>query len=477
MTTTDAVERALTNNDFDTAFDLLEAAADAARDSRRRARVELQLAAVYALYGRDGTEGGEDCLREALRLDGNLATDPLQQALSAVFTAFALEAQADPAADAAPRRERAVTAARAALSGQPEARFHAAVALIALGEPEPALTALEGINVGELPRYLAWRYWSWRGGALEDLGRYREAANAYGQGAQAAPDGQDKAGLLLDKAAMLLELDEAHEAFAPLEEARTAHPLGEAPIDEAARLTLEARAHLALNNPGLAAERAERARRLELAAGEPSYGTALVQGQALATNEQWEPAIAAFREAVSLALPPDRAYALHELGLTQMDAGSLLEAHATLSEAARDREYPHLGEVYADIAEVEYRLGNYDEAEAAARRALELGAVVPASMLLGNIAAEYFRPAEAVVHYQRVIEGAPEGSRDWVIAHEMVADTLAQDGFRDPRGILEHSQLALPHLDASDEWALTLQAYITRATGILQGGATRTDLN
>jgi hypothetical protein len=88
---------------------------------------------------------------------------------------------------------------------------------------------------------------------------------------------------------------------------------------------------------------------------------------------------------------------------------------------------------------------------------------VPASLMLANIAYEYYRLEDALEHYQRAVEHAQEGSRDWALAHQMTADTLVQLGWRDPERILHHASLALPHIDSADEWAVTLEMYIEKA--------------
>ena len=475
MTTLDAVNRALDASDFDTAFDLIEGAA-ATRDASQAAGFRVLEAAVYALYGPDGLQGANAALVEAANLDPSVLARPLFKGVRAELDAYGLEvaARENPmnvvvAGD--PRHDRAAGLARE-VSGDPLAVYHAAAAFTTLGLAEDGLRALESVDPQKFPKHLQWRYWSWRGGAYEDLGRYREAVNAYGHAAAIA-DGPDRAALLLDKAAMFLELEEPHEVLPTLEEARAAYPHGESPADEAARLYLEARAHLELNNPSLAAERAERARRLEREAGEPSYGAALVHGQALATLEQFPPALDAFREAVRLAVGLDRGFALHEYGLTQMDADELAEARASLVEAASVIDYPHRGEVLADLAELESRAGNFEAAEAAARQAVTLGSIVPGTLMLASLAAEDYRFAEALAHYHTVAGAAPEGTREWVIGHEMIADTLVQAGWKDPAEILEHSRIALGHLEPSDEWAVTLNGYITRATALLGGRDTR----
>jgi tetratricopeptide (TPR) repeat protein len=461
---------ALQNGDFDSAFELLERAARSTTDPQERANLDLEAAGIYALYGRDGLEGGDACLHDAVLSDARSRTNPLYMALRAELNAYALEAEAFEknskleAND--PRVDRAMKLAWDARTGNITARFHAGAALVTLGQAEQALECLN-FEFQELPEFLRWRAFSWRGGAFEDLQRWREASNTYATAASMTT-ANDRAALLMDQAAMLLECDEPHEALEVLEATKVAYLSEEPALEAASRLHLEARAHLALENPGVAAERAEAARQLELDAGEPSYGTALVHGQALAQLGEWSAALLAFRAAVERAGPADKSFAQHEMGVAQMDAGELDGARETLLVAARDEEYIYLAEVFADLAEVEYRRGDFDAAEGLAKIALERGATVPASLILANVAYEYFRLDEALGHYCKVLELAPEASRDWVIAHEMIADTLVQDGWRDPQEILEHSQLALPHLEPSDEWVVTLGGYIEKAHELLK---------
>jgi tetratricopeptide (TPR) repeat protein len=469
--------RALESGDWDSAFDALERGVMSSRDPRERARLSLELAGVWALYGKDGVEGLASALQDAVLTNPAVRDDPLYKALRAANTAFALEADAaanDPRPNRDdPRRLRGVELALEARGGGLEARFHAGATLVVLGEPERALETLDALQADPLPAHLRWRFYSWRGGAFEDLGRWRDAALSYHQGA-VLTQGVDRAALLMDEAAMLLELEEPHEALEALEGARSAVFGLEGLLDAASRLHLEARAHLQLDNPTLAKERAELAAKLEEEAQEPSFGVSLVLGQALAALEDWRGAIAAFQRASSLAGSADRGYARHEMGLAQMDANMPEDSRLSLRSALEDTAYPHKAEVTSDLAELEYRLGNFDVAESHAKRALELGATVSASLMLANIAYEYYRLDEALEHYARALELAVEGSRDWVLAHQMTADTLVQLGWRDPERILYHASIAAPHLEPSDEWAVTLEGYVERARQMLAGNGSRT---
>ncbi len=463
------VSLALEHNDFETAFSLLQAALQRSHDPRQQAALALELASVYALFGVGGMDGLATSLDQAVFYNPELKSGDLFLALNANRFAFTFEEF--PSSDEP--RLKAIQAARAAASGSSVARFYAGSALIALGESELGLSVLE--SVSNLPLFLQWRAWSWRGGALEELGRWRDASLAYHHAAQGA-SGSDKAALLQDKAAMLLDLEEPHEALIALEESHAAVLGLETPLDAAARLHLEARAHLMLENPRLAKQRSELAVQLETSVGEASFPVALVMAQSLAALEDWTLAIPAFEKAVTLSEEPDKGFALHELGLAQMDAGLPDESRHSLSKALLEPSYPHKAELHADLAELEYRLGEFDSAERQARIALEMDAIVPASLLLANIAYEYYRLDDALDHYARALEHATEASRDWVIANQMTADTLVQLGWRSPERILHHASLALPHLDAADEWAITLEGYIDRARQLIapSGAISRT---
>ncbi len=465
------VQTALDNNDFELAFSLLELAMQRASSLQERSALLLEVAGLYALFGLGGAEGLRSSLEDVIALDAATSKSMLYLSLLSHNMMFVIEdLESGKVADNL--RLHAIEMARQGSAGEDKARFYAGSVLISLGEPELGLSILESTT--NLPAYLQWRTWSWRGGALEELGRFRDASLAYHQASLGAT-GTDKAALLQDKAAMLLDLEEPHEALIALEESQAAIFGMEAEVDAASRLHLEARAHLMLENPRLAKERAEMAVKLENSVGEPSFPIALVMAQTLAALEDWTHSIPAFERAVELAQDIDKGFALHELGLAQMDAGSPEDSRRNLERALLGT-YPHKAEIHADLAELEYRLGNFDQAETQAKTALDMGATVSASLLLANIAYEYYRLDDALEHYARALATAPEASRDWVIANQMTADTLVQLGWRNPELILHHASLALPHLDSADEWVITLDGYIERARQLIapSGAASRT---
>lgn len=61
----------------------------------------------------------------------------------------------------------------------------------------------------------------------------------------------------------------------------------------------------------------------------------------------------------------------------------------------RDPEYGHLGDAYGDLAEVLYRLGRYDEADLAAREAIQQGSPSAGYLILGNLAYDLLHLEEA----------------------------------------------------------------------------------
>jgi tetratricopeptide (TPR) repeat protein len=338
-----------------------------------------------------------------------------------------------------------------------------------LGLPEEALEILN--RPLELPAFLAWRAHTLRGKALERLGQAAEAAAAYREAARLAV-GLEHYWNLIDAAAMFVEAGMGHEALQALREAEPEAPELEDPEDAATRYYLEARSQLLLGNPSLALEAIQRALEKEREGAEQAHGTPLVHGQALMQLGHPQEAIEAFREAVRRAEDPDKSYALHELAVAYLEAGLLAEAESTLREVMRDPEYGYQGEAYGDLAEILYRLGRYEEASQAAQEAIRLGSSSAGYLILGNLAYDLLHLEEALEHYTKAAEEAPEGSRDWVTAQQMVVDTLAQLGFRRPDEIVARSQAVLPYLHPADEWYQTLSNYQERARSLMGGNRT-----
>ncbi|GGK31994.1 hypothetical protein GCM10008955_27380 [Deinococcus malanensis] len=451
---------ALAAGDYDAAFGILEAASREVR-TPDRGRLALYLASIHALYGDTATVETRAALQLALRYNPALQTDPLWQALNAELEARTLDGQATPPTAAV--RE----------AGEALARFHALCALALGGDPQAALDV--HVTPQDLPAHLRWRLRSWQADAHEQLGQSAEAVHLYAEAAHLA-SGLDRAVMLQEQAALLLQQGMSTEAKATLDQARPLYTPGALPEDEALNLAtwhyLRAQALLNMGQPDAAHDMIREADRLERQYGDPSYGVALVRGQVLTHLGQPEPALAAFEQALALATEGDRPYANHELGVALLDLDRPVEAREKLEAAQQEPEYPYVPEVLADLAECDYRLGRMHEAQHLAEQALALGAVVPASLVLGSVAMDYYHLDEALDHYERVVQEAAPESRDWITAHQMAADVMAQQGFPNPAAAYAHAQQALAHTPESDDWYVTLRDHLLKAEELMsqQGG-------
>lgn len=450
---------ALAGGDYDTAFGVLDAAMQEARRPER-ARLALYLASVQALYGDASTDEVAAALREARTLDPALREDPLYLALSAELAART------GSPDTAPLPQAVSGAA------DPVARYHALAALALAGQPQAALDVHLPLN--ELPEHLQWRLRSWQADAEEALGHPQEAAHLYAEAAHHA-HGPDRAVMLQEQAALLLQLGQPDEAQQVLDQALplyTRHDPDEG-LNLATWHYLSAQARLNLGQPDEALAAIREADRLERAHGDPSYGVALVWGQVMTHLGQPDEALRHFERALSLATDTDRPYAQHELGVALLDLDRPVEARERLEAALADPDYPYHPEVLADLAECDYRLGRLQEAQQAAEQALAQGAVIPASLVLGSVALDYYHLDEALDHYERVVREAAPQSRDWITGHQMAADVMAQQGFRDPAAAYAHAQQALEHTPESDDWHVTLQEHLKKAQGLMASSSGR----
>lgn len=449
------VFEALHQGDYDTAFETLVRTLALAQ-GREAAEAALLLAEAYSLYGEGGIEGANRALEEGLHSVPSLGSHPRYRSILGEMRALE-GASEEEVRQILPK------------TSDPRALYHQAQALMYLDLPEEALEVLN--RPLELPAFLAWRAHTLRGKALERLGRPAEAAAAYKEASRLAV-GMERYWNLIDASAMFVEAGMGLEALQALQAAEPDTPELEDPEEAATRHYLIARSHLLLGNPNLALKAIQRALEMEQAGAEPAHGTPLVYGQALMQLGQPREAIEAFQEAVRRAEEPDRGYALHELAVAYLEAGELAEAEATLREVLRDPEYAHLGEAYGDLAEVLYRLGRYDEAAEAAHAAIRQGSSSAGYLILGNLAYDLLHLEEALERYIQACETAPEGSRDWVAAQQMVVDTLAQLGFRHPNEIIARSEAVLPYLHPADEWHQALSRYLERARSLVDASRT-----
>lgn len=469
-TTWEQATSALTAGDYDTALTVLETALREARPPER-APLALYLASVQSLYGESGVRETRAALQNALRADPAIASTALYRALNAEVQA---RAAAQPSGPAQPDPA-ALVPADLREAAEPLARFHALCALALLGDPQGALDV--HLPVNELPEHLRWRLRSWQADAHEQLGQTTEAAHLYAEAAHLST-GLNRAVMLQEQAALLLQQGDPAGAKRALDGARPLYPDALQSEDDGLNLAtwhyLRAQAQLNLGQPDAALDAIREADRLERQYGDPSYGVALVRGQVMTHLGQTEQAISTFEEALKLASDADRPYANHELGVALLDLDRPVDAREKLEAALSDPDYPFGPEVLADLAECDYRLGRLAEAQSGAEQALAQGAVVPASLVLGSVALDYFQLDDALEHYERVIREAAPESRDWVTAHQMAADVMSQQGFPDPAAAYAHAQQALTHTPESDEWYGTLQELLSKAEALMGRQSGRT---
>jgi len=470
-TTLEALNTALEREDFERGFALLEAAYPSA-SLVDKVELALHSAHLHSLYADGGVEEGLGALKIARSLDFLIERNPLYTALEAELQAYSARESDESAMRQIGQQ------ATTALTGNLLARYHAAAALSLLELNDEVLGVWLSLGWQELPKHLHWRYWAWLGSVYEGIGQLEGAESAYREAVDQAPRVQ-QAAMLAEQAALNLSLERFEMAGLLLERAR--EQMQSDGGQEAQMLTqwhyLRAQAEMGLGRPESAENHILEAVRLELEAGESSYGVTLVHGQVLMALGRSLEALEQLREAVTIASPLDLPYALHELGVALLDLDRILEAKEALRRTLESEEYPFVPEVQADLAEAEYRLGNLHEAEEMAQSALGMGATVTASLVLGAVALEYYHLDEALEHYTRALSESAEGSREWTLGHQMVADILAQQGFQDPSNILEHAQKALERTPVSDEWHHTLQGYVTKASEMMAQGRSSRTLN
>jgi tetratricopeptide (TPR) repeat protein len=451
--------QALAEGRVEAAVTLLEGATRRQRRRASQAQIKLYLAATYALYGPEGLEWGAQKLREAAEADGEVAGLPLYRALYWEFAAY----RGDAASDV---RKGALAAAR---SGDAFAVYHAASALFAIRAYRRATRLLNKIDPLTLPDYLHWRYWSLLGKSFDASDQLEEAVDAFERAVQLAHDGE-KHRERLNLAASLLELHRPERALRVLRGVATEVL---EPDEQLLQIYLRGRAQLLAGNPGLALEHLQRASALEDEKGQPSYAYKLALAQCYGALGRFPQAISGYLQAIELAPKKQRTWTLHECALLLVEADRLPSARDLLLEVLRAEGYGYRAEVYADLAEVEYKLANLSEAAEHAQRALDLGAVVSACLTLGSVAYEYYHLDEAVSWFEKAAAATREGETDWLHAQEMLADIFVQQGYVRPERVVFHAEAALKYLHPSDEWALILQGYAARARELLGGFSRR----
>jgi tetratricopeptide (TPR) repeat protein len=463
------LEGILVEERLEQAFALLD---QTYRKASLKERSELALwgAHLHSLYAETGAQEGLNTLVIAGQHDFLLKQNPLYLGLWAELSSYLLEDENQRAA--------LLEQAQQALLGSTLARYHGAAALTLLYF-EDAVALWHTLPLEGLSPHLHWRRQAWLGNAYENVGQLEDAQQAFAQAAEMAPPNQ-QGSMLSEQAALCLALERFDMATTLLDQVKLLNDgYQERFLEELDPMSwvqwhyLKAQAEMGLGRLEGALSQITLADQLEKAQGEGSYGVALVFGQILMILGQPEGAILHFNDAVESATPGDLPFALHELGVAYLDTDAVLEAREQLERVLQHHEYPFIPEVHADIAECEYRMGRLPEAQALAEQALSMGAIVTANLVLGAIDMDYYHLDAALEHYGKALESSAPGSREFTLAHQMLADVLAQQGFTQPERILQHAKSALENIQANDEWHHTLQNYVQKAQLILEGGRGR----
>ncbi len=464
-----ALEGILVEEQLEQAFALLE---QTYRKANLKERSELALwgAHLHSLYAETGAQEGLNTLLIAGQQDFLLNQQPLYLGLQAELTSYLLEEEN--------QRPALLSQAQLALVGPPLARYHAAAALTLLYSEE-AVNIWLTLPTDLLPLHLHWRRYAWLGNAHENAEQLEEAQNCFARAAELAPPNQ-QGSMLSEQAALCLSLERFDMAGTLLDQVKILNDgYKDRSLEELDPMSwvqwhyLKAQSEMGLGRLEGALAQISLADQIEKVQGEGSYGVALVYGQILMVLGQPEEAILHFNDAVDSATPTDQPFALHELGVAYLDTDAVLEAREHLERVLQYQEYPFIPEVHADIAECEYRLGRLPEAQLLAEQALNMGATVTANLVLGAIDMDYYHLDAALEHYGKALEAAAPGSREFTLAHQMLADVLAQQGFTQPERILEHAKSALENVQPNDEWHHTLQSYVIKAQQMLEGGRGR----
>ncbi|GEM48745.1 hypothetical protein DC3_43800 [Deinococcus cellulosilyticus NBRC 106333 = KACC 11606] len=453
------IQQIMQEDRFDLAFQTLDQIYPT-KNEQERAQLALFAAELYALHGPELTDEGLGALVSAAELDESIAETPRFQVLRGFFLSYGEET------------EDAREDAHAGMKGDEVSRFFAACTLMNLGEDAEARSILEKLSDNGMPLHLQWRYHAWYGKLLDQSGEFGPASEQYRAALRIVKVPWHQFVLSLDLSNILLSLNELQDAQKLLDY-MASHLDQVTPEQKLQYAYTIAQVHLNQGHYPESLKWIEDADALERELGDPSYGVALVYGQALMGLGRPTEALAHFKDALNLT-ETETSYCLHEIGIAYLDSDQPLEAMEHLQRVLRDQDYAYLPEAQADLADAEYRLGRLTEAENLAQEALEQGAVVPASLVLGNIAMDYYHLDDALGHYQRVADTAAEGGREWLVSQQMLADILVQQGFAQPDHILNHAEQALRFTDPSDDWYLTLQGYVSRARDVLQQSDQRT---
>lgn len=345
-------------------------------------------------------------------------------------------------------------------------QFHLMCGLVSQDKYHDALEIT--LNTENLPVYLQWRWYACKAEICDELNDAEQAEQLYGKAAHVATE-LHKAFMYQEQANVLIQLGKYAKARWLLDQAKLYYQ-GKHPDEKMYRASwhcLYAQLLLQIGQFAAAYEDIQAARLLERELKKPSYNVALITGQILSYLQRHNNAITYFNEALTLANENEKLYIHHEVGVIFLEQDRPLEAKEQLSNISSYSHYPYYAEVLVDLAECEYRLELFDEASKLAKEAIQQGAIVSASIVLGNIALFYYRLDEGLEHFQRVTLEASPNSYEWVMAHQMAADIMAKQGFPDPVAAYSHAKQALEHITQDDDWYVIIKEHAEQASQLI----------
>ncbi len=434
--------------------EMLESNYEAIR-SRLLVKHDLHLASLQAFKGKAGFKRGFLYLNEASQADPSIVHNPLYQALYWEFSAYGGK-------DSAEVIEGALTVARTQDS---LSCYHAARALFAAGSFEAVLTVLNSVKITGFSQPLKSRYYLLLGKTHQSLGQFTKAVRAFEQVVELS-QGLERQKIFLEIASCWFEVNQVLNslgALASIEFQTLSKP-------EQARFHF-IKGQLALKqgdaetafNELLAAQSLEDYCSDTLKLYLSLAQSCILIGKAKQGFIYFEKALKEAGEVSS--------FVEHEYAFALMSEGNYLEAKALLENILRDSSYNMHPQVLSDLAEVNYHLGFLTEAENYAKEAMEQGEGLNSCFLLGQIARNYYQHNEAITYFEKALSETKQGDKNWLLAHTMIADTLAQQGFNEPRRIVLHAKKALELVPEHETWHSILQGYLGKATDMLRGYA------
>ncbi|MCA9837893.1 MAG: hypothetical protein KC422_13330 [Trueperaceae bacterium] len=437
--------QALANGKSDEAFAWLERAFG----RRQKAKFQLQLAAVYALFDERGRLRGEAALSRAAIFNRSSLSEPLYQVLEAEFAVIA--GQSD--------QELKQTLRGLLQSEEGLVKFHASRALFKMGSYRLASRALLELESTVLPGPLQGRRLQMLAQSYVARGKEKEAAETFELALNYLKK-QERMMAEFSLAESYLRLSRPDKAILILTKSDTPEKDN---LQFVRKRYLEGVSHRHVGNFEEAFRKMQEAYNAIADQNSIPFEILLEMSRLCVDVGHIDNAITTYQQAFSVVSPEQYSMLMHEYGSLLKTLEDYPKAKDALTAVVKDVRYPKRIAACAELAMVEYKLGQLDAAEALAKYALDNGETTQACLCLGNIALEYFRFSEAETYFEKALAESSEGDSRWLTAQLMLAQTFAQEQAREPERLIFHAEQALKYLHPSDEWVATLRGYISSA--------------